>query len=471
MRKWFVSQQNTESDSRGLLVIAFVLFLLSLVSLDSAEAAGSRQAQQRGAQRAAPQMRAPASRLPAKATKPQYNPGSEGAPSAATQTPRIDTWTRTVRAADASNSPIFAETLALAMDAQFLLVPLDFVSDMWLVRGNIRFFVADPVQEARLVDLDLVAGLALLRVEQPLIPSFMRSALRVDTPSAQETLLEIAGRDWVRSGAKLLRARSDGQNVRFQIGFGSSGSGAPRYVTDRAGRLVAVVSGQEKGETAWGGSARSVYELLRRQDTPKPASIAGLEQRRQQMFVWQDRWSKTFSPANKQLSLGALECRPHLVTVSDKNAAEQVKKVRALSCQDRMPVALGGGYKAGIQLIASEVTLRSVSNDMEHVSRIAELIGSETFNDHDKTTGNLNLMTTADCQDTQVVNGQGQAVRVRYCTSALKNEAGLNDTSVVLTSLEDGTRAFVAVARLKGFSQGNTRRILEALVENSRSFR
>ena len=375
--------------------------------------------------------------------------------------------TRTVRAADSLSSPGLSESPALAIDSQFLAMPWEFVSKSWIARPGSRFFVEN--QEAHLIDIDVASNLALFKTDQMLMPSLSRASFRLDVPSAEEPFAVMLGRDWFRSGARMLRVKSEGSTQIYQMALGNGDATGSRFVFDKAGRLVAIAPGGETGEKAWAGSSRALYEMLRRQDGPKPASVPGATMRRNQLYGWQDRWTQAVSPQSGAWSLQSLDCQSHMVSVSDKNLASSIRNTRAVNCTNRFPLSLGAGYSTGIELVAGEVQLSS--RDGEAGSKVAQALGSELFNDLHKSASFVNLMTVADCQTSQVTNKQGHPVQVHFCTSALKTEPGLNDTAIAVSSLDAGAKAYVAVARFKGFAQPNTRRLIEGLIENLRSFR
>ena len=374
-------------------------------------------------------------------------------------------WTRAVRATDSRAGTYYAETLGLVIDSRYVIVPWTFISDVWLSRGGSKIMIEGSQGEATLVDIDLVTNIALLKTAEVTVPTFYRTEMRLDVPAAEEPLLVISARNWLRGGAKFLRTKMDGLFVRYQIAFGANDPSSVRYVFDKAGRFIAMSSGASSGENIWSSPSRTVYELLRKQSGPRPASIG--DQRRAQLYYWQDRWTKTLVPARSTLSVQGFDCQTRLTSVADRELAAQIKNVHSLECSEKLTLPIGGGYSAGARLLMGEATLRSSSPGLN--DRFAAAASSEIFSEFNRATSMVNLLTVADCRENEVVNQLNQSVHVKFCTSALKFEPGLSDTAIVVSTLDHSNRANFFVARLRGFDQKNTKLILESLVENVRN--
>lgn len=373
-------------------------------------------------------------------------------------------WTRALHAADGLRLTSYADTVALALDGQYLVVPWSFITETWLARSDAHFYLDDPKQEVFLTDVDLAANMALLKVSTPLIPSYNRGQIRLDSPRLEEPLLILASRDWIRPGGRVLRTKSDGVYTRFQIAATTQDQANAQYVFDRNGGLVAIGGGSEK---LWSSSAKSLFDLLRRQDGPHPASVSTSDQRRRQLYYWQERWAHGIVPNRGSFSLQPLDCQAYVASIAEQSLATQVRSVKALDCEGRFQLQLGAGYSAGVRLWTGEAMLRGGGEGMS--DKLVQAFSAEAFADLNKSAALVNLMTVPDCSETNVVNQKGQSVRVRFCTTALKVEPGLSDTAVSVSSLDTAQRAYFAVARLKGFDQMNTKKVIEALVENIRS--
>jgi hypothetical protein len=382
-------------------------------------------------------------------------------------------WTRTLRALDPKKGTPVGEILALALKGDFVIAPLEFVSDVWLANGQVRFF-ADR-QEVTVVDLDLAANLALLSARENLGPAMEISRIRAEAPTIDENLYSLSVRDWVSPGAKFLRAKQDVSAVRYQLSLPGGERQPASYVFDSGGYLVAIASTERTGPSgkaeSWAGSSRSLLEIITRQAGPKPASaVPGIESRRTQLSTWQERWTQALAPSQQGYAMRFLECRPHHVSVTDPDLGDRIHRFHAKRCESRFSLPLGGGYSAGIELLLGETILKpSAKPGSDADDQLAEAFSQELFADFNRQTTMVNLLTTSDCRDSRVRNKQGQEVAVRFCTAALKNETFLNDTVIVVLSKESATRAFLSAARLKAFGQVQTKRILESLIENVRS--
>lgn len=389
-------------------------------------------------------------------------------------------WTRTVRASDQPKSASLFETLALAVDNQYLVVPWSFVSDANLTRNGIRFFLNESDQEATLVDLDIASNIALLKTGSSITPSFNRSQIRLTNPVSDEPLFVLAARDWLRPGARFLRTKSDGSNMQHLIGNLSGDYASARFVFDKSGQLVALASPEvysnsskaqdfSSDERIWSSSAKALFEILKRQDGPKPASVSTSYMKRRELYYWQERWTRALVPNQSALDFGALECRGHLALIPDQALAAQVQNVRGMECDGKASLRLGGGYSAGLKVWTGEAKLRSANEST--APKLVQALSSQVFSELNKNSSMINLMTVPDCGETNVQDRRGQNVQVKFCTTGLKIEPGLNDTVVSVSSTDAGERAFFAFARLKGFDQGNTKKIIESLVENVRGIK
>ena len=392
---------------------------------------------------------------------------------------------RNVRASDPASGVVLGNVTSLAVADNYLVLPLDFVSDVTLAKTNAKFYVDDLTgkvsQELSLIDLDLFAGIAVFKANNKIAPTLPASRLRENVPSPQEPLVSVSAVDITRGGAKFLRAKQDVSTIRYQIALGGVDHSPASYVFDKTGSLVAIAAGNERDGGVWAGSARSLATLIRKRSSPGPAStFQGMEPRRHQLFTWQDRWTQVMNPSKKGLSLRFLDCRPHHAMISEAGVARQLQRLEAKACESRFSMPLGGGYEAGVRIHMGEAFIKPSfqfsQNRDEALNQLAQAFSMDVFNDFSRSTASVNLLTAAECKETQAMNSSGQKVNVRFCTSALKGEAGLNDTSISVATLDPGWRgsgshAYIAAVRLKGFGQTQTRRILEAMIEKPQEAR
>lgn len=481
-------------------IFAFGALAISFLSLISQSSFAQSAAKSSGVRRASPSRGAAPQRAPTAAkakaaptkaalqgkpaTLPEKKPRAQ-AVQAKIEAPNesnvsVAKLVRVVRASDPDTGVLLADITALVVNEGYLLLPLEFVSDVALARNNVRFFLDEGgkvSQEVFLTELDLDAGLALFKTSSKLTPSLSIGRVSEAAPQPNDSLISVSTMNVARPGGKFLKAKQDVSTTHFLFAL-ASGPSTPQvnYVFDRDGELVGVASGPEKNGAVWAASGRSVAALIRRAiSSPAPASVAGLEPRHRQLISWQDRWTQALNPSKKGIVTRFLDCRSHHASISDEKIASQVHRFEAKACDSRFSLPLGGGYEAGIQMQIGEAFIKpspSFNQDRERsLASISEAFAAPLFSGLSRTTASVNLLTSSDCRDSQAINGSGQRVAVRFCTSALKGESGLNDTSISVASLDTswrgaGAHAYVAAVRLKGFGQTQTRRILEAMIEN-----
>ena len=369
-------------------------------------------------------------------------------------------WFKMVRIVDAESSASLGEASALAIDDRYLVVPWRFISQVRATNARVRYIVADSGQEARLLDADTFSGIALLRASSFLFPSMARAQIRTDNPEAGEALVSLQAAHLPHVRSRVSRVQSDGAVQRLRIeGETLEGVDRSAYHFDRFGRLVGVSYGKDAA-----GLSRAVSDLLRRHDGPRPAAVDHLDLKKRQLVYWQDRQIQLLSPLRSLLSLKHLDCRLHIPSVADKKTAAYVKNARSKSCETPLPVTVAGDYSMGARFWSQEVTLNGVSDDIEE--RLVQALSAEAFAEHDKSSALVGLMTPSDCRENVIKNTQGRKVRVRFCTSALKVEPSLSDTIIAAGAIDGRDKAFINVARLRGFNQTNTKRVIEALIEN-----
>lgn len=381
----------------------------------------------------------------------------------------VTSWTRTVRVTDNYAGAYYADTLALVVDGQFLVVPWTFISEAWLNRPGARLRADGVNQDLMLVDVDLTANLALLKSLETVLPTLNRGSIRPRPPHPDESLLVLSARDSLRPGAHFIQAKGDGSSWRYQIAMNSGDLSNVRYIVDRSGQLVAVATVFENGEAQWSAPASAVLELLHGQDSPRPASSGAAYQRQVQLIRSQSRWTESLVPAPNAISLVGLDCQTHLSSIAERELASQIKNMYSLDCEGKLPLPVVNGYSTGMKVSTGDVILRST--DSEYGRKLLQSVASELFSEQQKSSSYVNLMTVPECRDDVVSNPGGGQLLVKFCTSGLKFEPSLADTAIAVATLNSSARAHYAVARLKGFNQENTKRILKALIENVRSKR
>lgn len=347
----------------------------------------------------------------------------------------------------------YAETLVLAVDGQYVVVPWKFISDTAMTNPNVRLIVDN--QDARLIDIDIASNVALLRTDQPLLPCLYRSQIRQTAPNSEEPLFAMTTRTQLSPDARFLTSKTDGQSQRYVI---KAKEDQAQYFFDRSGNLVAMGSGPGAS------SSRAVYDLLRKQDGPQPASVSGRDQRRRQLYGLQDHWTQIIGPAKTTFSLSQLDCKPEIATVMDQHLAGKIHDAKLVSCENRISAPVESDYQAGVEVISGDITMRAPASDSD--SKWSQAFGTDFFSDLNRDAAKVNLMTVPECHESSVTNSHSQQVQVKFCTSALKVEPGLNDTAVFLSTTDMTSHTHVVMARLRGFAANNTHRIVESLVEN-----
>ncbi len=387
-----------------------------------------------------------------------------------------------LQVADSPTGFVYAKTLGFTMDRQFVIVPWTFIAQISLARSGARFFLEEPSGrnlnrvEARVVDFDLGADAAVLRLDRPVAQSYSKSDLRLDPPDRDESLMVLSGPNWLRADGKFLGLKSDGHvtQYRFSVGSGTAGPEMNHVIFDRLGRLVALASSEGIADrfsdhAVWAAPARSISEMLLRQEGPRPAAV-NANQLHNQLQAWQDHWTQSLLGNMSTFSLQSLDCQPRMTSVADMGTAAVVRSDRALSCLSRFSLPMGSGYKSGLSLVTGEAILQARFDGSDSaVLPIERAVSASAFSDLENDAKVINLLTVPICETSTVTNRHGEPIHVRFCTSALKREPGYNDSILSVTSMQAGNKTKYAVARLRGFNQDNSRKILVALVENLRS--
>ena len=384
----------------------------------------------------------------------------------------LQTWLYPVKISTSPTGSRLFETRGLAVESNYLLVPLDSVLTAWLSRSDLHFYVNDSV-EARVADLDLASNVAILKVDGAFPSSLSRNQIRSDIPAVGESLAAAESRESIHGGPRFVGLLHDGDNTRYEFQRnGTLESGG--FIFDRSGNLVSVVPASHPGvtnERIWASSTQSIVELIHKQDGPKPASVSGFEERHNQLVSWQEHWTRAFVTDQKTVSVQNLDCHTNLASINETAVATKIRQMNAMDCATRTPLSLGGGYTGGMELKTGNIVLRTPSLSDADGLKLAKTFGSDYFTDLASRSTEVNLLTVSDCQQNSVVNAKGQMVHVHYCTSALKTDKGLSDTVVAISSVDSGSHAYVVAAHLKGFDQNNTKKVMDALIEYGESLK
>lgn len=450
-----------------------------------------------------PRNRALANRLPAKATASKNSKASNKytLPSASLPTPVVSApqrstpawiktaplWARWIYATDSKTNQPIGKTLALALEGNRLVAPLDFISTAWLTQSDVVFNVEAPVTLSsaasannaphqmtnttiELIDLDLTGNIALFQSHLEISPFVSRSQFRLDPPKAGESLASVASTEYLLPGTRFVEAKSNGINSSYRLSLNKKGLTNASYQFDRSGRLVSISSAaaiNDNQPTVWSTPPRSLAFLLDRQTNPKSNMNYGtVAERRRQLYSWQERWTQNLISPKESFNLAELDCKQNLSPIRNREIASRTIKMSATTCQTPYPIYLGSNYQAGANITLGSIQLNSVVSDEDLTKQLVYSVAENMFMDLEQKSTMVNLMTLSECQNSRVKNVRGIQLAVRFCTSALKNESGLNDTVIAVVDAGQGKTNSFSVARLKGFNQTNTKRFIASLIED-----
>ena len=392
----------------------------------------------------------------------------------------LQTWLYPIKISSTAGGISLFETRGLGVENHFVILPLDSVLTAWLSRSDLHFYI-NNTNEAHVADLDLASNIAILKVDTPLVATLSRNQIRADIPNAGESMAAVESRDAIHGGPRFVGTSRDGDSIRYLFQRnGTLESGG--FIFDKTGNLVSVVPSIRSGtdsahdsghgeQRIWASSTQSIVELLHRQDGPKPASTSGNEERHNQLVTWQEHWTRAFVTAPKTVSAMNLNCESNLASIGDSAIASKIRQMNSMNCESKTSLPLGAGYNGGLELKTGNVVLNTPSLTDNEGMQLAKTFGTSYFDDLARRSTQVNLLTVSDCHESSVVNQKGAMVHVRFCTSALKTDKGLADTAISLSSVDAGSHAYVVAARMKGFDQNNTRKVIEALIENGESLK
>jgi hypothetical protein len=430
---------------------------------------------------------------PGRAPVPVSNDGDFSAPSgfsikmkprnvASAKKPQTRGGGATLRAVPFSNDPIsaFIRTIragaptplaygqALAVNENYIVTSADFVTDTWTNSGDVKFYVTDSLQPLALVAFDLGSNLAIfsaglgVRMERTL----PLGRLRFEAPVTGEdyTALSTSG---LIGGARRVRPVQDLTFVRERFELPASvalSGGVPgtQFLFDKAGRWVGNVSllDQRDGRRFDVTSANQAYEMIRALEQ-RPLQALPPSVLQQQALSWQERWTNLFfDAAKKNVALRSLDCEAEALKVEDQKIASEIGRTRLVHCKNSMPVTLTRDYSFGFELTTGEV---AYTNDVK--TYLAADTSATTAFAARRAPASINVMTGYECSKSDVVNSRNHHLQVRFCTSALKNVIGLNDTTITVLSSDTGVKSNLHTLHLRGFDPKNAKRFMEWMIE------
>jgi hypothetical protein len=187
-----------------------------------------------------------------------------------------------------------------------------------------------------------------------------------------------------------------------------------------------------------------------------------------QLVEWQDGLMKSIFPrADGRVDWHGFDCHAELAKINDATVAPLIKSIKTMRCSVGSEIQLGGEYSAGVEFMSGTAQINDVPRQPSSIAPIVtSALGADAFQNLTQVSATVNRMTTPDCSQNDVINKHGLAVHVRFCTAALKSEVGLNDTAVIVSSLSGRSTLEFWSARLKGFNQVNSRRVIESMIDN-----
>jgi hypothetical protein len=388
-----------------------------------------------------------------------------------TQAPRVvsnepvSSFLRTIRAGGPTQ---LAAGQALAVNENYIITSADFVSDTWTNSGDVRFFVTDSTQPLTLVAFDLGSNVAIVSagVGVRMDHTLPLSRLRMELPVGGEDYTAL-GSSGLIGGARRVRPVQDLTFVRERfelpasvaLGGGTSGT---QFLFDKSGRWVGNVSllDQRDGRKFDVTSANQAYEMIRMIEK-RPLQPLASSVLQQQATSWQERWTNTFfESVKKQVALRQLECEAEALHVDDQKVASELGRTRLVHCKNTMPVTLTRDYAMGVEFVTGEV---AYTNDVK-TFLAADSSPMTAFGAH-RAPASINVMTGPECSKSDVINSRNHHMHVRFCTSALKNVAGLNDTTITVVSSDTGVKSNLHSLHLRGFDPKNAKRFMEWMIE------
>lgn len=390
----------------------------------------------------------------------------------------------TLRAVPRSNEPLsaFVRSIragaptplamgqALAVHENYIVTSADFVTDTWTNSGDVKFYVADSTQPLVLAAFDLGSNLAIFSagVGVHMERTLSLGRLRFEAPMAGEDYTSL-GLSGLIGGARRVRPVQDLTFVRERFELPASvalagGTPGTQFLFDKAGRWIGNVSllDQRDGRRFDVTSANQAYEMIRAIEQ-RPLQALPSSVLHQQAVSWQERWTNTFfEAAKKNVALRQLECEAEALRVDDQKIASELGRTRLVHCKNAMPVTLTRDYSMGVELVTGDV---SYTNDVK-TYLAADTSSTTAFGaSARRAPASVNVMTGYECSKSDVVNSRNHHLQVRFCTAALKNVTGLNDTTITVISSDTGVKSTLHSLHLRGFEPKNAKRFMEWMIE------
>jgi hypothetical protein len=383
----------------------------------------------------------------------------------------VSSYMRPLRVGYNGPVPQLALGQALAVSDSYIVTSADFVSDAWTNSGDVHFYVPDSNQALALVGFDLGSNLAIFTtgLGSHMEHSLPLQRLRTETPVAGEDFASL-GSGGLVMGARRVRPVQDLTFVRerFELPAAvalSAGSSGVQFLFDKSGRWVGSVSllDQRDGRKFDVTSANQTYQMIHQLEQHAPVVLSS-STLQQQAVSWQERWTNTFfESAKKGYGLQSLDCQADALHVDDQKIASQLLRTRLVHCSNTMPVALTHDFSMGVELVTGDIAYTNDVKAFLAADQSPTTVFSQPSNH--RAPASINLMTGPECEKSEVTNSQNHHLHVRFCTAALKNVAGLNDTTITVISSDTGLKSTLHSLHLRGFEPKNAKRFMEWMIE------
>ena len=405
---------------------------------------------------------------PANARLATALPAKRSAPKLAANEP-ITSYARTIRMGWNSPTPSLGTTFGLAVDGEYIITAADSIADAWTNSGDVKFYLDSNQQPLNLVGFDLTSNVAIFsagpnaRMEK----SLSRERFRFEPSEPGESFMALTA-SGVSVTAKRVSTVTDLGSVRDRYELANADIRSTAFLFDRYGRWVAAVSPaeQREGRTFDATTAPQVQDVLRVMEMKPPTSVTRTVLQAQSA-AWQEKWTTAFITAAQQGGgLRVMNCAAEPMKVEDEKFAAQLNRTRLVRCLNLLPMTVANDYAMGVELVTGEVNLNEDVKSVVSGDSTDSGLFAKAFFGSKRGVASVNVMTVPECEKVEVTNGKQRKVHVRFCTSALKNTPGLNDTTITVVSSDTGNRAQVSSLHLKGFDVKNSKRFMEWMIES-----
>jgi hypothetical protein len=383
-------------------------------------------------------------------------------------------------AASAPTTPL-AKLTGLVIAGQFILVPFDSISSISLHRGEPRYFVGPSRQEAQLVEFDLGGNQAILYVRNAYPSSLAPNSVRNSWPRNGEAITIFQAEGTGRFLSKINELNSDGILGRFSIPPLFETKDSESFAFDQEANFIGLRSRYQEDYSPAFYTQTLLSRAMKKMADHQPASVVTVAMKlREQWISLQERWAATLMADKASLQiqkwrvgLGTkmLKCQPLRMRLGDRGLSSLIDKAEGQECSNRATTTVDVGYQPGIETMAGVGGFRKKVDAGQWASLTDEMAKSffVSFNADVET---VSLFSSPECQESAGHSQNGTELRVSYCTSPLKPEAGLSDSVVFVAARSPADESFAfSGLRMKGFDKKNSTALLLEVMENLRTLK